>query len=74
MVKVRISSEMGRKNVIVDENRTLREVLGENGVNYERAITQLDGYDVRGQLDKTLEELGVVAECVISAVAKRDNA
>lgn len=74
MIKVRISSEVGRKNIIVDENRTIREVLGDNGINYERAITQLDGYDVRGQLDRTFEELGISTECVLSAVAKRDNA
>lgn len=75
MIQVIVGNNMGRKNVIVDENTTLKKVLEENNVDYTVGMTSLDGATLgAGELNKTFAELGVTEKCYLLNVVKADNA
>ena len=75
MIKVTVGNNMSRQSVIVDEEKTLREVLEENNVDYSHAAPSLDGSTLRpGDLDKTFAEMGITSACYLLTVVKADNA
>lgn len=75
MIKVNLITNAGRKTDIVAPSTTLREIYERNGVNYAAATNTVDSVPLQiGQLDKTLEELGVGSEVRITSVVKMDNA
>ena len=75
MIRVTIGNNMNRKNVIVENDVTIRQVLEENGIDYAVTGMNLDGVSLRpGDFDQTFEELGVEDHCYLLAVTKTDNA
>lgn len=75
MVQVKVANNVKRETVIVESDRTLRSVLEENGIDYSRGITTLDGASLGpGDLDKTFDQFGITEKCFLYSVVKADNA
>lgn len=75
MVKVILTTTAGRKSDMFAEHQTPREILEYFDVDYSVATNSIDGIRLGiGDLDKSLKELGVGAECRMSSVVKIDNA
>ena len=75
MVKITLITNAGRKTVIANEAKTLREIYEENDVNYDSCTNTIDSVPLRvGDLNKTLRELGVGENCRMSSIVKMDNA
>ncbi len=75
MIRVTVGTNTSRKNVIVDENTTLRKVLEDNEIDYSRANVNLDGASLNpGDMDKTFATLGITETCFLIASIKQDNA
>ena len=75
MINVIIGNNVSRKNVIIDENTTLRQALEQNEIDYARGMTSLDGVTLKaGDMDKTFADLGVTEKCYLLNVVKADNA
>lgn len=75
MINVTVGNNAFRTQDIIDENRTLREVLEEKGVDYTSGMTTLDGSTLRpGDLDKTFADFGITTKCYLFNVVKADNA
>ena len=75
MIKIIVKSNTTSKSIIADENRTLRSVLEETGIDYTVGQTSLDGATLpAGGIDKTFADYGVGEKCYLMNVAKMDNA
>lgn len=75
MIEVKLNNNLTRSTAIVDENKTVRQVLEEAGWDLNVGQTMMDGGILRAEdMNKTLAELGVTETCRISKVAKQDNA
>ncbi|MCQ2968553.1 MAG: hypothetical protein MJ191_00255 [Clostridium sp.] len=75
MINVTIGTNTSRKRVIVEENKTLREILAENEVNTAVGTVHVDGIPVSvSEMGQTLAELNISDGAYIIAVAKADNA
>lgn len=75
MISITVGTNTKRKQVVVDPNLTVRQVLEQNGVNYSVGNINLDAKILnQSDLDKTLTELGVTSGAYIINVAKAENA
>lgn len=75
LVKVKVGTNLNRTEVTVPSNKTVREILEENEINYATTTIFVDGVTVQlGDMDKTLEELGIKESCFIIAAQKTENA
>lgn len=75
MIRVTVGTNTSRKNVVVDEATTLRQVLESNEIDYSRANVNLDGASLNaGDMDKSFADLGITENCFLIASVKQDNA
>lgn len=75
MLKVTIGNNVNRKQIMVDEDITLRECLEQNEIDYTRGFIHLDGSALQaGDMDKTFAELNIKERCYLLQVVKADNA
>ena len=75
MVSITLTSNMDRKTLLVDAEKTIREVLDENNVDYSAATPALDGTPLRaGEMDKSFASYGITESCRLSCIAKTSNA
>lgn len=75
MIRVTVGTNTSRKNVVVDETATLRQVLENNEIDYSRANVNLDGASLNaGDMDKSFADLGITENCFLIASVKQDNA
>lgn len=75
MIRVTVGTNTNRKNVVVDETATLRQVLENNEIDYSRANVNLDGASLNaGDMDKSFADLGITENCFLIASVKQDNA
>lgn len=75
MIEIKIVTNTSRKTITVSADRTVREVLEANNVNYSNAPIYMDGAPLQvGQHDKTFAELGITEKCMLTAVVKTQNA
>jgi hypothetical protein len=75
MVKVTLITNNPRKTVFAEETKTVKQILDENDVSYGNAATAVDGATLNaGEINKTLDELGIKEKVVISVLAHKDNA
>jgi hypothetical protein len=75
IVKVKVGTNLNRTEINVSSNKTVREILEENDINYSTATIFIDGVTVQiGDMDKTLDELNIGASCYIIAAQKTENA
>lgn len=75
MIRVTVGNNVKRESVIVNDQTTLRTVLEQQGVDYNRGSLTLDGATLpAGSLDKTFAEFGVKEKCFLMQIVKADNA
>ena len=76
MIKLKIVTNSGVETDIVDENKTIREVLEEKEITYAGRTMTLDGYALSAsELVNTLAEMcGGADRAVIGITAKTENA
>jgi hypothetical protein len=75
MIQVTIGTNTNRKKITIDANKTIKDTLDENGVNYSVATLHMDGATLQpGEINKTFAEMGVTESCYLIAVVKADNA
>lgn len=75
MVRVIVSNNTSRKTEIVNENKTIREILDAAQINYAATTVHLDGSPLRpGDMDKTFGDFGIAESCYLTAIVKADNA
>lgn len=73
MIKVRIRSNSAGYEVNATPDRTPRSILEEVGVDYSSGVPLLDGVPLQiGQMDKSLADLGIQAECRLVCAVKAD--
>lgn len=75
MINVNLSSNAGTTREIVGADTTLRQLFEAQGINYSNRQVFVDGCPIRvGDLDRTFEELGILASCTVSAIDAKNNA
>ena len=75
MITIKVGTNLNRNAVLVNTNKTLREVLTENNINYATTTVFVDGVNLQvGQMDKTIEELNIGEGAYIIAAQKTENA
>lgn len=75
IVNVKIGTNLNRTTISVTSDKTIRQLLEENGINYATTTIFLDGDTVRaGDMDKTLEDFNIQNTCYIIASQKTENA
>lgn len=75
IVNVKIGTNLNRTTIAVTSDKTIRQLLTEQGINYATTTIFLDGDTVQaGMMDKSLEEIGIKDECYIIASQKTENA
>ena len=75
MTKVTLSTVDSRNSLIVEDSKTVKEILQENGVNFSTASVMIDGMTLTpDRLRQSLADLGATGECTIATVVKMDNA
>ena len=75
MTKVTLSTVDSRNSLIVEDSKTVKEILQDNGVNYATASVMIDGMTLTpDRLRQSLADLGATGECTIATVVKMDNA
>lgn len=75
MVSIKVGTNDRRSTVLVESNKTLREILEDNEINYATAAVYLDGSTLNpGDMDKTLDDFGIGESCYLVAVIKTTNA
>lgn len=75
MVRVTISNNTTRKTEIINEDKTIREVLDAAQINYAATTVHLDGSPLRpGDMDKSFGDFGISEACYLTAIVKADNA
>ena len=75
MIKVIVGNNLKRKEVIVEDSTTIKQVLEDAEVDYSTGATHLQGSTLQpGDFDKTFQELGVREQCYLINVVKADCA
>ena len=75
IVNVKIGTNLNRETISVTSDRTIRELLEQQGINYATTTIFLDGDTVRaGDMDKTLKDFNIADTCYIIASQKTENA
>ena len=75
MIQVKIVTATNRSTITCSADKTIRQVLDENNVNYGIAPVYMDGVALElGQMDKTFSEIGITEKCMLTAVVKTQNA
>lgn len=75
IVNVKVGTNLNRTEVPVPSNKTIREILEENNINYATTTVFVDGVTVQlGAMDKTLDDLSIGESCYIIAAQKTENA
>lgn len=75
IVNVKIGTNLNRTTISVTSDKTIRQLLEENGINYATTTVFLDGDTIHaGDMDKTLEEFNIQDTCYIIASQKTENA
>ena len=74
MIKVRIGTNLNRKEVMVDPNTTIKAVLEENEIDYSVGGIHLDGMSIAGaELNKCFRDFGITEKCTLVSVVKSDG-
>ena len=75
IVNVKIGTNLNRETISVTSDKTIRELLEQQGINYATTTIFLDGDTIRaGDMDKTLDEFNIADTCYIIASQKTENA
>lgn len=75
IVNVKIGTNLNRETISVTSDKTIRELLEQQGINYATTTVFLDGDTVRaGDMDKSLDDFNIADTCYIIASQKTENA
>jgi sulfur carrier protein ThiS len=75
IVNVKIGTNLNRETISVTSDKTIRELLEQQGINYATTTIFLDGDTVKaGEMDKTLNDFNIADTCYIIASQKTENA
>jgi hypothetical protein len=75
IVNVKIGTNLNRETISVTSDKTIRELLEQQGINYATTTIFLDGDTVRaGDMDKSLDDFNIADTCYIIASQKTENA
>lgn len=75
IVNVKIGTNLNRETISVTSDKTIRELLDQQGINYATTTIFLDGDTIRaGDMDKTLDDFNIADTCYIIASQKTENA
>lgn len=73
MVKITVSNNVERKQVIMSRDSTIDQVIEESGIAVGSARPLLNGEPVYNKTHMTLGELGVGDTAYLAIVANKDN-
>lgn len=75
IVSVKIGTNLNRNTITATSDKTIRQLLEENEINYATTTVYLDGDTIKaGDMDKTLNDFNIVDTCYIIASQKTENA
>lgn len=75
IVNVKIGTNLNRETISVTSDRTIRELLDMQGINYATTTVFLDGDTLHaGDMDKSLNDFNIGETCYIIASQKTENA
>ena len=75
IVNVKIGTNLNRETISVTSDKTIRELLEMQNINYATTTVFLDGDTVKaGDMDKTLNDFNIAETCYIIASQKTENA
>lgn len=75
IVNVKIGTNLNRETISVTSDKTIRELLEQQGINYATTTIFLDGDTVKaGDMDKSLNDFNIADTCYIIASQKTENA
>ena len=75
MIKVVVINNLKRETKMVSNEATPRQVFEEAGIDYSRAMANMDGVPLGpGDLDKSFASFGITDHTYLSAIVKQDNA
>lgn len=75
MISVELTTKGKRKAITIDENKTVKEVLEANGVDFRLTPPMLDGASLdMEEIESTFADLGVETRCNLTCVVKTSNA
>lgn len=73
-IKVTIGNNMSSKQVIVEPDSTIRQVLDENEINYSIGLNYLGGMPLSvNDLDRTFNDFGVGDSVALTNIVKHDG-
>lgn len=73
MIKIIVGPNTNTKEVIISPERTPRQILEEQGINYSVGGISLDGISIGGpKLDETFGQLGVKEKAYLISTVKAD--
>ena len=71
MIQVTIGTNTTRNKIIVDENKTVKETLESNDIDYSKATIHLDGAPLSAaEMQSTFAALNVTESCFLTSVVK----
>ena len=75
IVSVKIGTNLNRTTVAATSDKTIRQLLEENGINYATTTIFLNGDTIKaGDMDKSLDDFNIKETCYIIASQKTENA
>jgi hypothetical protein len=75
IVNVKIGTNLNRETISVTSDKTIRELLEQQGINYATTTIFLDGDTIKaGDMDKSLDDFNIADTCYIIASQKTENA
>ena len=75
IVNVKVGTNLNRTNVAVTSDKTIRQILEEQEINYATTTIFLDGTTLKaGDMDKSLNDFNIQDSCYIIASQKTENA
>lgn len=75
MFSITVGSNTSRRNVMVSNEQTVKEVLRAEGIDFSTSVIYIDGATAQpGDINKTVGELGLDDGSTIISVTKLDCA
>ena len=75
IVNVKIGTNLNRETISVTSDKTIRQLLEQQNINYATTTIFLDGDTVKaGDMDKSLDDFNIADTCYIIASQKTENA
>jgi beta-lactamase superfamily II metal-dependent hydrolase len=75
IISVKIGTNLNRTTISATSDKTIRQLLEQEGINYATTTIFLDGDTLHaGDMDKTLDDFNIASECFIIASQKTENA